>query len=381
MGMGLESAYGLSALEQLKEKVRAQLAAQQQQQFQNQLALRGADRADAGMVLAQQQRGDALAETKRQHDLTAANQQMTQDLSLAELTPPGSINATNPVYGQLKRIGAIDESKARPAVDVGPLLPGDTGAARDAVKLATAKQQDTAADNARAEAALKQTGELQDWKNSISQQLADAKSAQAPTSSYQLQPEIDPTTGQQTGRFLGYNTKANRWEPVQGQGPGATKAAPGASQAAQHEASRKEALGSLDQLDQAIESAKDLIGPGAGRISHIEQLVGNPDPRVSALGTKLLLTKMQVDHAATGTVRAGASPQLLARWDNLMSQNLTPENLKAAVQAMREIIGGSGGGATSGGGGMVSMVSPDGRVLSVPSDKVAELEKLGAKRR
>lgn len=123
----------------------------------------------------------------------------------------------------------------------------------------------------------------------------------------------------------------------------AIKPPPGAAQEAQREASKKEALGSLDQLDQAITAAQSVIGPGAGRVSRIEQLVGNPDPRVSALGTKLLLTKMQVDHAASGTVRAGASPQLLSRWDNLLSQNLNPENLHASVQAMREILGGNAG--------------------------------------
>lgn len=130
-------------------------------------------------------------------------------------------------------------------------------------------------------------------------------------------------------------------------GVGSSKAAPGAAQAAQYEASKKDALGSLDQLDQAIEAAKDLIGPGAGRVSSVQQMVGNADPRVQALGTKMLLAKMQVDHAATGTVRAGASPQLLSRWDNLLAQKVTPEGLKAAVQAMREILGGMG---TSGGG-------------------------------
>lgn len=170
------------------------------------------------------------------------------------------------------------------------------------------------------------------------------KPQNAPTNSYQLQPEID-ATGKQTGRFLGYNTKTNGWEPVQGEGPAMTKAGPGAAQAAAQEASKHEALGSLDQLDQAIESARDLIGPGAGRVSSIQQMIGSQDPRINALGTKMLMTKMQVDHAAAGSVRAGASPQILSRWDNILGNKVTPEALKASVQAMREILGGGGAAA------------------------------------
>jgi len=119
--------------------------------------------------------------------------------------------------------------------------------------------------------------------------------------------------------------------------------------AMQLEQSKKSAaLASLNQLDKAIEDAKDLIGPGSGRISSIEQTVGNPDPKIAALGTKLLLAKMQVD-AGIGGTRAAASPQLLARWDNLLAQKLTPEALHASVQAMRDIIGiaPAGGGISS----------------------------------
>lgn len=61
----------------------------------------------------------------------------------------------------------------------------------------------------------------------IRQQLADQAGSKEQPNSFQLQPEIDPATGKQTGRFLGYNTKKNRWEPVQGNGPAATKAPAG----------------------------------------------------------------------------------------------------------------------------------------------------------
>lgn len=186
----------------------------------------------------------------------------------------------------------------------------------------------------------------QEWRNSISQQVADTRQQVAdrgpkePTNSYQLQPEIDPATGKQTGRYLGYNTKTNSWAPVQGAGPASTKAAPGAADQAKTAQTTKEALDTLGQLDQSIDAAKDLIGPGHGRVSNIEQMIGDADPKIQALGVKMKAAKMRVDHAITGSVRAGASPVLLAQWDNIFANKVTPEGLKSGVQALREILKG-----------------------------------------
>ncbi len=107
------------------------------------------------------------------------------------------------------------------------------------------------------------------------------------------------------------------------------------------EADRKSGLDALSQLDTAITDATPFIGPGEGRVSTVEQMIGNPDPKLQAMGTKMLLTKMKID-AAIGGARAAASPQILARWDSLLTQKLTPEALHATVQAIREIIGGTG---------------------------------------
>jgi len=159
-----------------------------------------------------------------------------------------------------------------------------------------------------------------------------------PPASYQLQPELD-ATGKQTGRFLGYNTKTNSWEPVKGAGPQSTKAAPGAAAANAEARTKTDTLDTLGQLDQAIENARSLIGPGAGQISNVEQMIGNADPRIQALGVKMKAAKMRVDHAITGSVRAGASPVLLQQWDNILANKITPEGLKAGVQAMRELVG------------------------------------------
>lgn len=161
----------------------------------------------------------------------------------------------------------------------------------------------------------------------------------APTPSYQLQPELDGQ-GKQTGRFLGYNTHTNSWEPVKGDAPNATKAAPGAAQLAVKDENKKHAQTVLTSLDGDINEAeqKNALGPISGRISDIEQNLGNADPIVSRLATRMTAAKMLVD-AGIGGMRAAASPGLMARWDKVLAAPLNAANLREAVQVMREMVG------------------------------------------
>src|ERR1035437_652870 len=128
---------------------------------------------------------------------------------------------------------------------------------------------------------------------------------------------------------------------IQGEGPIATKTPPGAAQVASKAAAKKEALPTLSHLDKDIDAAdqKGLIGPGAGRISDLELKVGDADPVISRLATRLMLAKMQVD-AGIGGMRAASSPMLLARWDHLLSETPTAANMHAVVQVLREMVGG-----------------------------------------
>jgi hypothetical protein len=188
-------------------------------------------------------------------------------------------------------------------------------------------------------------------KGPIYQNEADAegqpvyeKPTKDPSDHFSPVPQYD-----EQGRPIGtmsFDTRRGTAAPVVGPDgqPLITRATPGAAQNATKEQGKRDALGALDQLDQSIDAAAPMIGPGEGRISSLEQMVGNADPKIQALGTKMLLAKMKVD-AGIGGMRAAASPQLLSRWDNLLANKVTPEGLKAAVQAMREIVG---GGADSG---------------------------------
>lgn len=104
-------------------------------------------------------------------------------------------------------------------------------------------------------------------------------------------------------------------------------------------ADTKKAVNVIGQVDQSLDSVKDLVGPAAGRGETVEQWLGSADPKIQAFGTKLLLAKMLIDKQVTGSARAGASPALLAKWDALLSNKVSYEGMKAALQAAKEIVG------------------------------------------
>lgn len=350
-GMGGAAGAGDATNLLFQQRMEAAKLQQQDQQFKAQLAQQDAltrlkaqevSEATRARVESQQQLEASRKETERQHNVTLMSAQLDQI--------PTDAPISGSTMGKMTEAGIAPERFAptpiAPDVPASIAAPGGDAPMPGTIANSPAPNQvsftriPTAQEKQHQQDELTKKGE-QDWKNSIAQQLADLKGATPPTSSYQLQPEIDPATGKQTGRYLGYNTKTNRWEPVQGEGPASTKAGPGAAAAATEDRAKTDALDTLGQLDQAIDAAKDLIGPGAGRVSSIEQMVGSADPKIQALGVKMKAAKMRADHAITGSVRAGASPTLIKQWDNILANNITPEGLKAGVQALREIIGGS----------------------------------------
>jgi len=78
-----------------------------------------------------------------------------------------------------------------------------------------------------------------------------------------------------------------------------------------------------------------------------------------------------------------AERAMLARAVTSLSRNTSEADYKAELGRIRQQMERMGAkpAADAGGGGPVSMVAPDGRPLSVPAEKVAEMERLGAKRR
>jgi hypothetical protein len=238
----------------------------------------------------------------------------------------------------------------RPAVETGPLLPGDTGAAKAKgfIKTRSAKQIDTETDNAR---------QAQADEARVAHDTARDDETNRHNRAMENKPVSEQGWTIQQGTVNGkpgwvrINSHTGQIVPVSA---GEITPKPSA-QEAQETRTKAEAVDTLSQLDKAIDDASSMLGPGAGRISNLEQMAGSADPRIQALGVKMKAAKMRVDHAITGSVRAGASPVLLQQWDNILANKVDPAGLKAAVQAMREILG--GGNAPAAGGSKIKSIT------------------------
>lgn len=367
-GLGLVGAFGQQALrDSIKQRLQEEAAARQRA-FENSIESRRMANAEQQTLQGGEQNkfnAEALAFSRGQ---TALNNDLTQTEKLDESTPPGFLPQDSPIAGRLVKIGAATPDPGHlGSTELGGAgtLPGpeppmkqgtlqkipQAAQAPGFMKRATMKQSDTATDNARQAAQLKQTGETQDWKNSIAQQLADLKAGQPGHQDHVTPvPQYD-ADGRPIGTFA-FNTTNGTMTAVNAPGGGAaiTRPAPGAGQIATQDHHKELARGTLDRLDHDIDAAASQIGPGAGRIADFEQWAGSGNPALQTLGTRMLLAKMQVD-AGIGGMRAAASPQLLSRWDSLLANKVTPAGLHAAVQVMRELVSQTTArpGASSGG--------------------------------
>jgi len=283
MGMGLQAAYGADALQQnLRQRILDQIA-EQQRQFQN-------NRLTQNDARAAQEHAFTMQSLKDQREATQQNALEGQAQKLAgSLEPDQSIPA--PIAGRLRGTLMAANMTENPPLDQPPVagmmqpdvVPGQQpgavwkGTAEQRKQKADEQQIQDLANSPDTPAALKgflrvrsalPKGEnipyqlitepngpqgsttdanyMLDGKPIVAIRKAGRLTYQGedvtdrvkpfvppthdPQNSFQLQPEVD-AAGKQTGRFLGYNTKTNSWEPVKGAGPGATKAAPGAAQA------------------------------------------------------------------------------------------------------------------------------------------------------
>ncbi len=168
-----EGAYGAMAVQDLlRARVKAQLEAEDRQ-FRQSMDLRNADRQDAQLREQTLYRQSQEADKVEQQRVTNEDKAQTQAFKLGDLVKPGEQpydpSVSNPrsmaapkYQGQLRSVGLIDDTKARPAVDEGPLQEGDTGRAIGVTKLASAGQENVLADNERQAAANKQTAAHQE---------------------------------------------------------------------------------------------------------------------------------------------------------------------------------------------------------------------------
>lgn len=130
-------------------------------------------------------------------------------------------------------------------------------------------------------------------------------------------------------------------------------------------------------------SLLQALGPAMGRYTSLQDFIGNPPPEFAELAGQIESYAL-----ANMGVHGMRSTQGAQQINEMLSKAQTPESLAAKIRGLNafseHFMENEGRGtrkpsATSKGGN-VSMVAPDGRVLSVPADKVAEMESHGAKR-
>jgi hypothetical protein len=184
------AAGGNAALKALRDELlkRAMLEQQQKQQtFQNDLALRGANRADAQLSaqqennsLIRQGQAEARAETERKNKEAAAKDRYNQAAGLRESLPPETpLGLDNPALAQMAQDapGLMGTLRMAQAPSMGPdfqgPMPGDqfgpetpqqaqTGGLRGYLTMATQKQAEKAADDTRQADQAKQNAKYQD---------------------------------------------------------------------------------------------------------------------------------------------------------------------------------------------------------------------------
>lgn len=381
--MGLETAFGNASMEQaLRQRMLDQIAEQQrqrdaaQQQFTNtRLTANDARVAE-----------EHAANMKMLADAHAASQHQNEETDAAKIAPSLSINQSipAPIAGRLRGTMQAANMADNPPLAQPPnmpdmmqpdIVPGQQPGAvwkgndaqrsteDDKQKLADVMNDPTTTPQVKA--FIRMRGVMPKGENIPYQLITEPNGPpRAPGQPVQVGPSgifTSPADAigkpayhppQQTATVT-IQTVDDKGNPVtrvvpKSEALGQSYAKPESAQAAEHTRTNKETLDTLNQLDQAIDGAKDLIGPGMGRVSNLEQMAGSADPRIQALGVKMKAAKMRVDHALTGSVRAGASPSMLAQWDNILANKVTSEGLKAGVQAMREIL--NGGSATSASG-------------------------------
>lgn len=279
-----------------------------------------------------------IRESEAAHKDQSLNRQQDNGRALAESIPGGTvIPEDDSAVTQMRSAGLspiLRGLKARPAVDVGPLQPEDTGAAvpvDSVLKMSTAAQKEKglADERANTEADRRQAHDL----------AMENKQPHQPDP----QPQIlyGPDGKIHAIQFSGGKS---REIPVD---DGLTKTNPIDPKQA---GMRKTGLEAVSRVEQDIDAAAaaGLIGPAAGRI--YEQFAklgttGDPakDHLIGRLKSDILLTKMHVD-AGIGGTRAAASPLLLKNWEQL-ALNSSPDLLKGYTSAIRDDMTGPSGGA------------------------------------
>jgi len=120
------------------------------------------------------------------------------------------------------------------------------------------------------------------------------------------------------------------------------------------------------------------LGPQMGRYNTLREFIGDPPPQYAELAGKI--ESYAIANMGVHGMRSSAGAEKIKK---LLDGHHTPASMIATIKGLSDFsnhLMQNEGRSTPNGGGTVRMTAPDGRALSVPADKVAELEAHGAKR-
>jgi hypothetical protein len=337
-GIGSEAVGGLSALQaSLRQRIMDQIAQQERE--------RAALVQDRNFSLQSRQldqndqfRRDQLAETARQHTLADEDRRIGLANTLADQIPAGSELAPDDPGIKLLQSGGraallqpLMTLPSRQTQGGLPVVGGDTSTeltttqkapvVRGQLKLASAKQADTEADNARQLAAQTATQERQNKTDAETERHHKAvENKPAPLSTVTIQ-------------------------TVDAQGNPVTRVVPkgeavGKDFAAKPNATTANRLDSAKAVNQTGEDiiahvsdpkVAAMLGPAMGRYNSLREFIGNPPPELSELAGQIesyALANMGV-HGMRSTQGAEQIKQLLDR-------KHTPESLAATIRGLNK---------------------------------------------
>lgn len=340
MGLGLVGTGGVAALQEgvrrrLIDRAVAEQHAQEQAMQQQRLGLelRSADRADRSLDQNDAFRRDQQAALEEQRATANTERELAGTEKLNDAIPAGRYPATpamTPVMGRLVKIGAATPVEERPRVDVGPLLPGDTGADLPAgfEKRASVGQQaaqdaaDAKVEAARVAAETRTNENTQRAKDRIAQiQAAAASRPPAPEKLTKVE-HRDPATGQTITEYLPQRE-------VRGQ-----KFEKGASAATETRLASAQAVNQTG--DDIIAQLSDpkvaaMVGPAMGRYNSVQEFIGNPPPELAGLAGAI--ESYAIANMGVHGMRSSAGAEQIKK---LLDKKHTPESLIATIKGLSQ---------------------------------------------
>jgi len=334
MGMGIGAGFGaagaVNGLQQLlaqRQMMRAYQDAQNQQAVQNQDRQTALGLQSRQLDQTDRERQDSLAENVRQHNLMAGAKTNEDALKLGDQMPAGTFLPPDaPAVKPLQSIGLLKTQQERPNVDVGPLLPGDTGEARQQgfLKTASQKQQTTADEaDAKVEAArLAAENRQHEDEQRAQDRLAQIKAGAA------ARPTPDKLTKVE---HKGPDGKTIiEWLP-QSELKGKTfdKGVSGAAE------TRLQSAQAVNQTgDDIIKKLSDpavaaQVGPAMGRYNSVQEWIGNPPPELAELAGAIESYAL-----ANMGVHGMRSAQGAEQIKKLLNQKHTPESLIRTIKGL-----------------------------------------------